>query len=60
MAKKNKMPVSTTIKSQRDFQEVRREHDIVCPPVLAGDVKKGDIVLLKGRPCKITNISVAK
>jgi len=50
------------IKSQRDFQEQRQKKldDVLCPPVLAGDIKKGDIVLLKGRPCKITNISVSK
>lgn len=35
------------------------------PPYLgeiieAGDVKKGDIVILRGRPVKITNISVSK
>lgn len=28
--------------------------------VSAGDVKKGDIVLLKGRPCQIVNIAVSK
>jgi len=31
-----------------------------CPPIEAGDIKKGDIILLKGRPVKITNISVSK
>jgi len=28
--------------------------------VEAGDVKKGDIVLLRGRPVRIVNISVSK
>jgi len=28
--------------------------------VEAGDVKRGDIILLKGRPVRIVNISVSK
>lgn len=47
------------IKSKRDF----KKEDIWAKwttSVSAGDVKKGDIVILKGRPCKIVNIAVSK
>jgi len=34
--------------------------DHLCPPCTAGEIKKGDIVLLKGRPCKIVNVTKSK
>lgn len=35
-------------------------YDHLCPPCTAGDIKIGDVVLLKGRPCKIVNLTKSK
>lgn len=50
------MPRQQYIKSREKFKEKQQ----MVSEVIAGDVKKGDIILLKGRPCVITNISVSK
>jgi translation initiation factor 5A len=31
-----------------------------CTPCIAGDLKKGDMVMIKGHPCKISDISFSK
>jgi hypothetical protein len=36
------------------------ENAHLYPPVSAGDVKKGDFIILKTRPCKITEIFKSK
>jgi translation initiation factor 5A len=36
------------------------ENSHLCPPVSAGEIKKGDIIILKSRPCKIVEIHRSK